>query len=315
MKKMLALAMALTILTACDYNSRRDIRNEHDDASYRAAMDDYSAGRIDEAIKGFEKSLGRDPANASARFQLACLQQDAKKNWLEAYCGYREYLLQQPTSDKAALAKDRLAICEKELARVLATKYGLNDSAVASRELAAARKELKASEARIAQAEKNLGESQARVRQLSAERDRLVQIVKGGSAVEESAAPTKPVLTEVKDLLEEEEEPTASAPSASEVVQLQKELDEEDAKTSEILVPRIAATNKPAIVRTSEPKRKPVTTPDHPPSYVVQEGDTLYAVAKRFYGTVSAWKIIRNANKALISTDNRLRAGDKIVLP
>lgn len=319
MKKVLAI-LALTILTACDYAERKDRRQEREDSVYRAAMEDYRAGRIDAAVEGFEKVIRRDPANASARFQLACLQQDAKKRWMEAYCGYREYLLQEPESDKARLAKDRMAMCEKELAAELATKYGLNDSAALSKELGVVRKELKVAQQRIAAAEKNLGESQARVRQLVAERDRLVQIVKGGSAVNSDAATdssvaTRPSVKEVKDLLEEEDETSATAPSATEVVRLQKELDEEDLKTSDILVPRIAATNKPAVVRAPEPKKKPVAAPEHPPTYVVQEGDTLYSVAKRFYGKVSAWKFIRNANKTLISSDNRLRAGDTLVLP
>ena len=61
-------------------------------------------------------------------------------------------------------------------------------------------------------------------------------------------------------------------------------------------------------------KEKPAL-PERPKTYVVQEGDTLYGVAKRFYGTITVWKRIRDANKALISTDNRLRAGDTIVLP
>ncbi len=50
-------------------------------------------------------------------------------------------------------------------------------------------------------------------------------------------------------------------------------------------------------------------------TYVVEDGDTLFGVAKRFYGSVQAWKAIRDANKAVISSDNRLKAGDTIVLP
>ena len=56
MKKAMAL-MALTILTACDYAVRNDIRNERDDRIYRAAMDDYRAGRMDAAIAGLEKAV------------------------------------------------------------------------------------------------------------------------------------------------------------------------------------------------------------------------------------------------------------------
>ena len=55
--------------------------------------------------------------------------------------------------------------------------------------------------------------------------------------------------------------------------------------------------------------------PKHPSTYVVQEGDTLYRIAVRFYGRLSAWKKIRDANKAVISNDGRVRAGDTITLP
>ena len=87
MKRLMAL-MALMTLTACDYAVRNDLRNEREDRVYREAMDDYRAGRMDAAIAGLEKAVRNDPSNASARFQLACLQQDLKKDFLSAYCGY-----------------------------------------------------------------------------------------------------------------------------------------------------------------------------------------------------------------------------------
>ena len=64
----------------------------------------------------------------------------------------------------------------------------------------------------------------------------------------------------------------------------------------------------------AEEKASP-KVPDHPKTYVVEDGDTLYGVSKRFYGSIRPWKAIRDANKALISSDNRLKAGDTIVLP
>ena len=167
MKKAMAL-MALTILTACDYAVRNDIRGERDDRVYRAAMDDYRAGRMDAAIAGLEKAVRNDPSNASARFQLACLQQDLKKDYLSAYCDYREFLIQQPECDRAKLARERLAVCEKEAARALSSKYGLNSSDAVVRELDAVRAELKASNARISEMEKDLASSQERARALSA---------------------------------------------------------------------------------------------------------------------------------------------------
>ena len=52
-----------------------------------------------------------------------------------------------------------------------------------------------------------------------------------------------------------------------------------------------------------------------PDTYVVQDGDTLYKIAMRFYGRTSAWKQIREANKETISTDGRVRSGMTIRLP
>ena len=107
MKKRIELAAALAALatlTACDYVQQREFRDERSDRLYQAAMADYSAGRLDAAIAGFEKAVKGDPGNASARFQLACLLQDNRHDYLGAICGYREFLMQEPGSDKIGRA-------------------------------------------------------------------------------------------------------------------------------------------------------------------------------------------------------------------
>lgn len=294
MKRILAIA-ALTILTACDYAVRKDIRAERDDRAYRAAMDDYRAGRMDAAIAGLEKAVRNDPSNASARFQLACLHQDVKKDYLSAYCGYREFLLQQPECDRSKLARERLAVCEKEAARTLSSKYGLNAADGVLKELDVVRAELKTAKARVEVAEKNLAGSQERVRTLSADRDRLLAAVRGEDAGEDSGGQMKAILKE-KDLLEEDRE------------------DEVSTGSSLIPVRKPEQTVKQEAPKPAEPASKE-KTPARPKTYIVEDGDTLYGIAKRFYGGIQAWKVIREANKAIISSDNRLKAGDTLVLP
>ena len=115
---------ALMCVSACDSHTPGEFRAERASALYKAAMEDYTSGRLDAAVKGFEKVLRADPGNASARFQLACLLQDRKQDYLGAVCSYREYLLFASDSDKAKLAKERLAICEKLLA--LEDSMGMN---------------------------------------------------------------------------------------------------------------------------------------------------------------------------------------------
>ena len=309
MKKAMAL-MALTILTACDYAVRKDIRSERDDRVYRAAMDDYRAGRMDAAIAGLEKAVRNDPSNASARFQLACLQQDLKKDYLSAYCGYREFLLQQPECDRAKLARERLAVCEKEAAQALASKYGLNSSDAAARELGAVRAELKASKTRIAEIEKDLVAAKDQARTLSADRDRLRAAIRGDEDGSENNKFGS--IVGEKDLLEEKDEDDAGL---DELVKMARAEDGDEASAGSSLIPVRREKVEGDVSFDKKEKTVPKKGPERPKTYVVEDGDTLYGVAKRFYGSIHAWKMIREANKVLISTDNRLRAGDTIVLP
>ena len=316
MKRLMAL-MALAVLTACDYSARKDLRSERDDRLYRAAMDDYRAGRMEAALSGFEKAVNGDPANASARFQLACLQQDLKKDYLSAYCGYREYLLQHPESDRSKLAKDRMAICEKEMARTLATKHGLNSAEESEKRLANALAEIKTLKGRIAAAEKNLGSSQERVRALSAERERLLGAVKGlGDEDRSETFDSQSILKEKAALDRETAEETGRQQDVLTAKRLLEEDEGDEVSTGSSLIP----VRKPedVVVKETplptEKKDEEKGTP-RPKTYVVKEGDTLYGIAKRFYGSIRPWKMIREANKALISSDNRLKAGDTIVLP
>ncbi len=55
----------------------------------------------------------------------------------------------------------------------------------------------------------------------------------------------------------------------------------------------------PAAARTGSPKKTKNNT------YKVKRGDSLWAIARRFYGKGTLWKKIYNANKALISARNK----------
>jgi nucleoid-associated protein YgaU len=52
-----------------------------------------------------------------------------------------------------------------------------------------------------------------------------------------------------------------------------------------------------------------------PETYTVEEGDTLMRISAKFYGTNRKWREIRDANRTVISTDGRVRAGQVIKLP
>ena len=162
-KSSLFAAAAAVALLACGcdrVSGGGDIRSDRSNRIYQEAMADYSAGRLDAAQKGFEKVIRSDPSNASARFQLACMLQDRKADYLAAYCGYQEYLLREPKSDKAPLARERAAICRTEAVKRLAKEMGLGEGPDSVGEAAIAKAELEKVQKSLAKAEKALAESE-----------------------------------------------------------------------------------------------------------------------------------------------------------
>ena len=320
-----ALTAALLAWAGCDdFRARRDLDGEREDSAYRAALADYRAGRLDAAARGFAKAIRKNPANASARFQYACLMQDTAKDYLEAFCAYREYLLQQPESDKAKIAHDRLALCERELAKELAEKHRLLGDDASAKEIASLKKDLKTAEDRAASAEKLLSAEREKFRALSSEHDRLVAAVKGEGAEEPTAAPRRAAVT-ARDLLDEEDDEPAARPASSELATLKaEEAEETRGGTGPSLLPqqtaddrarRDAAEKSKSDAERAAAAKAAAERAGRPTSYVVQEGDTLYKIALRFYGHRSAWRRIRDANKATISNDGRVKAGQSIRLP
>ena len=317
--KMLTALMILTGLTACDSRSAADFKEERSDRLYQSAMADYSAGRLEAAISGFEKVLRESPKNSSARFQLACLLQDSKHDYLGAVCNYREFLLMAPESDKAKMAKERMAICERFLAEELAKKMNLSGNRELAEEGSRARKELEESEAERTKLVSSLEETKAKLTAATRENERLRQL--GGAIGDEKVEPAKARTITTKDLLDEEEAVTDKKELAD-AKSLEAAAAKEDAESgsSSKILPTQAADAKEKRkafedakkAEKAEQEKKLAAIPD---TYVVQEGDTLYKIANRFYGKTSAWKKIREANKEVISVDGRVRVGRTIKLP
>ncbi len=322
-----------------------DFREERLSRTYQAAMADYSAGRLDAAMAGFAKTIAADGDNASARFQLACLQHDYKRDYLAAICNYKEYLRLEGSSDKASLARERIALCEAELARELAKKYDLAGGEALLEESRKARAELADAEKQLARGAKEYEEAQKRIATLQQENSRLRRMVTAIGEDDASSATAKSTLdlASAKSLAEDEDSALAPDPAlragAADAASLAEDEDEktfaglesakallaeadedENAPGSSDLIPADAAP-APAGARlsdlgkTSAAPAAPASPQERPATYKVEEGDTLYKIALRFYGKTSAWKQIRDANKATISTDGRVNTGQVIVLP
>ena len=52
-----------------------------------------------------------------------------------------------------------------------------------------------------------------------------------------------------------------------------------------------------------------------PETYTVQEGDTLFKISTRFYGSSHKWRDIQDANRAIIPANGRVRSGQVLKLP
>ena len=50
-------------------------------------------------------------------------------------------------------------------------------------------------------------------------------------------------------------------------------------------------------------------------THVVQKGDTLYSLARKYYNDQSKWKVIWEANKSSIPDKNKLAVGTKLIIP
>jgi len=312
--------LALTTLTACDNVGKSSFSKERAEGTYRAAMSDYQAGRLDQAIKGFKKACVANPANASARFQLACLLQDSVKDYMGAFCAYREYLLQCPSSDKARIAADRLAVCEREMAKELTEKYASRAVQEAERSAQEANAARIKSETELAKTRAALEAANQQLEALRLEHERLKTFIRD-EAEPETAAFHKDELAAAKALMDQESRKVVA--------------EDDDLAAAKRMVEDDTAEPPPLIVQVPDAKAKRTVQQEaqwqeaqknakaadsgaleqRPETYVVQEGDTLYKIAVRFYGRASAWQRIRAANRATISTDGRLRVGQKITLP
>jgi nucleoid-associated protein YgaU len=90
----------------------------------------------------------------------------------------------------------------------------------------------------------------------------------------------------------------------NENLSLRKQLEERQPK------PRSATAEKsPARHSDSEQKKSGVRT------YIVEEGDTLASISRKFYKTSSRWKEILDANKKKIDDPDNLKAGQRLSIP
>jgi nucleoid-associated protein YgaU len=71
---------------------------------------------------------------------------------------------------------------------------------------------------------------------------------------------------------------------------------------------------KPLTIKPADKPLKP-SHAEHGRTYVVQKGDTLSGISKKFYNTPNRWKEIYEANKARVKSPKQLQIGTKLIIP
>ncbi len=353
----------LTALCGCDKGPSLSEIEERERASrlYKNAMDDLQAGRMDAAIRGFERVVVQEPKSYSAHFQLATLLQDVRKDYIAAIAHYRNYLALRPASDKATVAQDRVRLCETLLSAEMLRKAGGSVSGKLTAENEKLTATCETLEAKVKKLEGDLAKAKREIARLeteSASKSRLLAKLSEAEDVKDSRAPSvKEALAELKEEREEvrrrrlkptdaellDEDDGADTPAQAEARRARAVADIKKIK-GELALLDAEPQPSPAAPQTREKdgasraeqsksgkkqtgslesmlgsatrkKAKAVTGAGRPETYTVQEGDTLFKISTRFYGSANKWRAILNLNRAEISSDGRLRAGQVIRLP
>lgn len=321
---------------------------------YTTAMEDLQAGRTDPAIRGFEHVLVQEPRNYSAHFQLATLLQDIKKDYIGAISHYKSYLLFRPTSDKATIASDRMRVCDTLLSAEYLRKAGGKPTEKLSGENAKLADDARKLREQVKRLESQLAQAQVQVEQLTAANKRYQRQIASIGADAEGGTPRKDIsakeaLAELKalageqqrrrlrptdaELLDDDSPPEDRPLLAAEAKRLKAE-SEQDEKDKPRKLPSAPSDAKSAATATAatpskggasgtgafesfwgnkgDQQKKAASRPE---TYVVQPGDTLSKISRRFYGSPAKWRAIREANKAIIPFDGRVSVGMEIRLP
>ena len=353
LRPLAALLLAM-VLAGCDNGMSISEIEAKERASrlYTTAMEDLQAGRTDPAIRGFEQVLVQEPRNYLAHFQLATLLQDIKKDYIGAISHYKSYLLFRPTSDKATIASDRMRVCDTLLGAEYLRKAGGKATEKLSDENAKIAGEAKMLREQVKKLEGQLAQAQAQVDRLNEANGRYRRQIAGLGAEAETGGPrkhlTKNAWADLRDmegerqrrrlrptdaeLLDDDAPPEDRSRIAAELkrekeAMARDEAEDGKAKPAQKAAGTVASTSSMPAVKGKEgqgggafdsfwsKEGQQKKSADRPETYVVQQGDTLSKISRRFYGTPAKWRAIREANKAVIPFDGRVSVGMEIRLP
>ncbi len=352
-KRLSAVSLSVLLLAGCSPSVGDADARDRATPAFDRAIKQEQVGQLDEAITQYEAVLLDHPRLVSAHLHLALLLHDHRQDYVGAVYHYQQYLKLRPGGEKDEMIEGRIRLAEQLLAAQLLRRVG-DVAGIAQTRLTAEIDSLNARCAALEGEKSALVEEKGKLVQAlqasQAETQRLRRLVDNMQLSETTQPPPeRPKTTTLSRLLPRKESETAAEPARSSVPPLSRDAiiaaREEAAKMAggtasgdtaapvkpsaagAVAVKPSAATSGSAPtpagggVRTDAgSSHRTGTTNDlrRTPTlrtYVVQPGDTLYGIAERHYGDASHWVKVRDANKTRLGPDNRVRAGQILLIP
>lgn len=319
MTKRLSLlaALAALALAGCgdDAVAERE-RADRANALFAEALAAADRGDDAGAEALYRRLLTQDGANAAAHLNLAILQHDARKDYAEAIHHYRWYLDLQPKSEKAAMVRDRIAAARTLLTTQLAADALARERQSLDAERDGLRAQIRALDATAADLRAQIRERDDAIADLESRVRTLQRLVDAMKAAEtQAAAQAQARLDAAQGAAAQapaQEPPAEDTSALIKAIRLdaQRMIEEPDGGQAA----ENAATRQAVEGQADELPLAASPIPGH--RYLVRPGDTLSRLAREAYdGNAARWVDIRDANRATLSPDGRLRVGQTILIP
>jgi nucleoid-associated protein YgaU len=311
-------------MTGCSRSSiATDEAKERNTSLYRRARAAEQSGEVKEAIRLYRTLLVEEPRSYSVHFQLGTLLQDVEEDYISALYHYKQYLALRPETEKTTLVQDRIRVTEQLLAPQLLRKLGESAQSLSQAHLLKENDRLKGQltklegEKSVLSEEKDRAEKTAMAAQ--AEVERLRDLLNKMRTADRTEKPS-----ETAGTIAERERSSTGAGKTHDGKSLRDLRREAEAEASEAAA---KTGTKPADDVMAKIQKKLEDNPGEaengstkkpkpePKSYTVQAGDSLFRISEKFYGDSTQWKKIRDANRATINPDGRLRIGQVLVIP